>query len=475
MELKPMETAHGWNREALKWLHRSRKERSTGRLEARSTSALREVFFREGRIVGIRTSVESERLGELLMRVGRITRQHFEDASIFVRKGIRIGQILAELRILDRAEIDPMLRLQATEVACAILGDSRADVRFEETRDLFTTLETSLSVPDVILEAARRIGSPRRALEAFGWHRVLRPVDSSRMVECTGLTPEDAYLLSRFHGGSTVEGALSAAGIDEEKALRSAVGLIESGLLEVEDDEQVKKQKAVRDDVHRMFELLKTKDPWRALDLPGDVGIETARAAFRDAVRKYHPDRYQGVSDLCFQEELASVCESFTNAFTALSTALKLRGSAARDSAIALSSTAVETPKVEPPPRPPQPAQTTKNEAPPSCDPELYFKEAKRAMESRDYFRAIELLRVSVQTRGDHAPYHFLLAEALSKNPRWRHEAEKSYQRAIELDPYRIEYYAGLRRLYEGAGLHRRAENVQHRAEEMGFAARGVA
>jgi hypothetical protein len=107
MELKPMETAHGWNREALKWLHRSRKERSTGRLEARSTSALREVFFREGRIVGIRTSVESERLGELLMRVGRITRQHFEDASIFVRKGIRIGQILAELRILDRAEIDP--------------------------------------------------------------------------------------------------------------------------------------------------------------------------------------------------------------------------------------------------------------------------------------------------------------------------------------------------------------------------------
>jgi hypothetical protein len=295
------------------------------------------------------------------------------------------------------------------------------------------------------------------------------------MVECTGLTPEDAYLLSRFHGGSTVEGALSAAGIDEEKALRSAVGLIESGLLEVEDDEQVKKQKAVRDDVHRMFELLKTKDPWRALDLPGDVGIETARAAFRDAVRKYHPDRYQGVSDLCFQEELASVCESFTNAFTALSTALKLRGSAARDSAIALSSTAVETPKVEPPPRPPQPAQTTKNEAPPSCDPELYFKEAKRAMESRDYFRAIELLRVSVQTRGDHAPYHFLLAEALSKNPRWRHEAEKSYQRAIELDPYRIEYYAGLRRLYEGAGLHRRAENVQHRAEEMGFAARGVA
>jgi tetratricopeptide (TPR) repeat protein len=475
MELKPMETAYRLNREALGWLHRARRERSTGRLEARSTSSLREVFFREGRIVGIRTSVEAERLGELLMRVGRITRQHFEDASIFVRKGIRIGRILAELRILDRAEIDPMLRLQAMEVACAILGDSRAEVRFEETGNVFTTLETAMSVPDVILEAARRIGSPRRALEALGWTRAFRPVDASLLVECKGLTPEDAYLLSRFYGGSTIEGALSAAGIDEEKALRSALGLIESGLLEIEDDEQVKKQKAVRDDVHRMFELLKKKDPWRALELPGDVGIETARAAFRDAVRKYHPDRYQGVSDPAFQEELASVCASFTNAFTALTTALKLRGSAARDSAIALSSTAVEKPgPTEPPPPPPQQPKT-KTEAPASRDPEVYFKEAKRAMELRDYFRAIQLLRVAIEKRGDHAPYHFFLAEALSKNPRWRHEAEKSYQRAIELDPYRLEYYAGLRKLYEGAGLHRRAETVQHKAEEMGFAARGVA
>jgi hypothetical protein len=459
----------GWNREAARWLRRVRKERSTGRLESRSGPVLREIFVREGRIVGIRTSAEAERLGELLMRMGRITRQHFDDASIFVRKGIRIGEILAELRILERAEIDPMLRLQVTEVACAVLGDPGAAMRLEETHDLFTTLESPMAVSEVIMAAARRIPSPGRALEALGRDRALRAVDASVVVESSGLTPEDAYLLSRFHGGCTIERALAAAGIAEEAALGSVVGLIESGLLEADGEDCSQAQEAVRDEVHRMFELLQRKDPWRALGLPLDAEIETARAAFREAVRKYHPDRYQAMSDPAFQGELASVCESFTSAFTCLTTALKLRGSAAKESAIALASTAVEGQATEPPP------PKEKTEAPASCDAEVYFREGRRAMERKEYFRAIELLRVSVEKRGDHAPYHFFLAEALAKNPRWRHEAEKAYLRAIGLDPYQLEYYAALRKLYEVAGLHHRAESVQHRAEAMGVAVRGVA
>jgi hypothetical protein len=474
LELKTMATAVGLNREAVRWLRHVRKERTTGRLESRTATGVREVFVREGRIVGIRTSVEAERLGELLMRVGRITRQHFDDASIFVRKGIRIGEILAELRIIDRAEIDPMLRRQATEVACAILGDSRAEVRFEEAREIFTTLEAALPVADVIMEAARRVSSPRLALEAVERDGAFRPVDSSVVVECSGLTPQDAYLLSRFQGGATIGQVLHASGIAEETAARSALGLVESGMLEAGDEEDLRNRRAVRDDVHRMFELLKRKDPWRALDLPSDVGIETARAAFRNAVRKYHPDRHQAVNDPDFQGELASVCETFTNAFTCLTTALNLRRASFRDSAIALASTAVETPAAtEPaPPPPPVPANT---EASIPRDAEVYFQEGRRALLGQDYWRAIELLRVAVRERDDHAPCHFFLAEALSKNPRWRHEAENSYQRAIELDPCRPEYYAGLAKLYRSAGLRQRAETLQHRAQEMGVALRGVA
>jgi tetratricopeptide (TPR) repeat protein len=245
-------------------------------------------------------------------------------------------------------------------------------------------------------------------------------------------------------------------------------------LLEADEEEDLRVQRAVRDDVHRMFELLKKKDPWRALDLPSDVGIETAQAAFRNAVRKYHPDRYQTVRDPGFQAQVASVCEAFTNAFTCLTTALNLRRVASRDSAIALASTAVETPDATAPvPAPPPESSPTEDST--ASGALVYFQEGRRALQRRDYWRAIELFRVAVGERGDQAPYHFLLAEALSKNPRWRHEAEKSYQRAIELDPCRPEYYVALAKLYRSAGLRQRAETLQHRAQEMGVALRGVA
>ena len=464
-----MKNPEGLNRDAVRWLRRVRTERTTGRLEARTTSVLREVFLREGRIVGIRTSVEAERLGEILMRVGRITRQHFDDASIFVRKGIRIGEILAELRIIDRTEIEPMLRLQATDVACAVLGDLPAEVRFEETREIFTTLEEAIPVSDVIMEAARRVSCPRRALEAQ--EGVFRPVDSSVVVECSGLTPEDAFLLSRFQGGATIEQVVQASGIGEEAAFRSTLGLVESGMLEAGDEEELRTRSAIREDVHRMFELLKKKDPWRALDLPSDVGIETAREAFRNAVRKYHPDRHQMLGDPELLGQVASVCENFTNAFTCLTTALNLRRAASRDSAIALSSTAVETPAAPAPP-PPEPSFA---EVSIGGDADVYFQQARRALQAQDYWRAVELLRLAVGARDGYAPYHFFLAEALSKNPRWRHEAEKSYQRAIDIDPCRREYYAGLAKLYRSAGLRQRVEILQHRAQEMGVALRGVA
>lgn len=201
----------------LRAVHRARK---SGSFLVEAGRARREIFLRDGAIVGIRTSVDAERLGELLIRSGRITRQHFEDASVFVRHRWRLGEILAELGVLDRSEIEPAVRRQAIEVC------------------------------------------------------------------------------------------------------------------------------------------------WRAL--------------------------------------------------------------------------------AEPEPR---------------------------ALRQEDYYRAIQLLRRAIHLGDERAETHFLLGEALAKNPRWRQEAERSYRRALEIDPWRRETYVALARLYESAGLSRRAERILEQARERGAAA----
>jgi Tfp pilus assembly protein PilF len=51
------------------------------------------------------------------------------------------------------------------------------------------------------------------------------------------------------------------------------------------------------------------------------------------------------------------------------------------------------------------------------------------------------------------------LAMSLSMNPKWRKEAEENLLKAIELDPSNAEPYAQLGKLYQKAGLLKRAES----------------
>lgn len=505
----------GFHRKVVERLRLAHGRRETGRLRAVSGKSVREIHFRDGRIVGVRTSMEQERIGSLLAREGLVTRQQLEDAYVFVRHGRRLGETLVELGILEPAEIPAILRRQALEISCSIVNAERATFAFHETRDVFTTLRTPLLAADVIMEAARRVDDADTLLKSVrADSRRFRPAAETFLEELSGLTPGDVYLLSRFRDGATTDEILRSGGADPETLTRSIFGLIESGTLcPTESERHDSKSSAgslepfVRE-VDRMHRLLQKKDPWSALGLPRDVGIETARSAFRNALRRYHPDRYQKIKDPDFQRQLASLCSKFTDAFTCLTTSLQMQ-SRKEESAIALASTWTSSNAVTGSTRPertkPSPASTPTKRAvshgnrgaetgarqetasehgpsaggnaadegprsePPVYDAAVYFREGKRALLRGDYWRAIQLIQRSLEMNCDQAEAHYLLGEALSKNPKWRHEAEKSFERAIALEPWTRKYYDGLVRLYREAGLHQRAARLLRRAEAVGL------
>lgn len=458
----------------LRILHRDRKR---GALVVASDEASRELFFDDGVVIGVRTTVTAERLGELLIRLGRITRQHFEDASIFVRHGWRLGEILATLGIIDRADIDRFVRLQALDVASRALDDPRAEARFDENAELFATLSTPLSAPAIVLEACRRIPQiePIRRAVA-GENRRFRPASLEAIAECSDLTPEDGYVISRFQEGARLGEVVGVSGLEEEPALRTLFGLVQSGILVPEigpgSESADRELAAFEEEVDRMSKRLARLDPWRALDLPPDVGIETAHAAFRDALRRYHPDRHHAAADVELRKKLTGICQAFTDAHTSLTTALRLRRARAEESAIPLASTLAPTdPPADSATRAPAPAAAAApREAPagsaPKGDPRVYLREGKRALAAEDYWRAIQLLKRANSLGEDGFEVHFLLGEALSKNPRWRRDAERSYRRALEVEPWRRDVYASLGKLYEAAGLTHRAERCLEKSQE---------
>ncbi|HET7453295.1 MAG TPA: DUF4388 domain-containing protein [Thermoanaerobaculia bacterium] len=65
------------------------------------------------------------------------------------------------------------------------------------------------------------------------------------------------------------------------------------------------------------------------------------------------------------------------------------------------------------------------------------YLRARQLMESRDFFGAIMLLEQCVKLVPDSAEYHYRLASALSKNPRWGERTIAQFQKALSLAPAR--------------------------------------
>jgi len=155
----------GLNRKVLGWLKRLHETRETGCSRASAGTAKRELFFRDGSILGIRTTVDEERLGELLIRLGRITRQHFEDASIFVRHGWRLGEIRrgAMLRRSPSSERDAAFG--------SVAGGNRSTVQLDEIpRDRKTQTGPAVAARRSAFELVKPLESrPHAARDESTW------------------------------------------------------------------------------------------------------------------------------------------------------------------------------------------------------------------------------------------------------------------------------------------------------------------
>jgi tetratricopeptide (TPR) repeat protein len=62
---------------------------------------------------------------------------------------------------------------------------------------------------------------------------------------------------------------------------------------------------------------------------------------------------------------------------------------------------------------------------------------ARRLIDRRDYYGAIQLLQEAVRINPDNAEYRLRLAGALSQNPKWRERAREQYREGLRRDPDR--------------------------------------
>ncbi|TDI40583.1 MAG: J domain-containing protein [Acidobacteria bacterium] len=459
--------------EAFKKLY---NEKRTGVLTCEAAAARRAVYFQSGFVVSASSSEEEDRLGEVMIRHGRITRRQFEDASNFIKSGWKLGEILAELNIIEEPDIEAFVRLQLLDIACTQLITPPGRMAFSPLSSVDACLEAPLSVADVLMEAVRRTPDISEQLEALkSDERTLGfPADPLRRFQRIHLEPDEGFVLSRIDGTQAPKDIFAVSPLSEEKTARTLMGLLAAEIIEVEgnaivepvpDDDDPDTGQTLHQDapmdlerasVEELFKDMKDQDHWQVLGIERGASAEQIKQGFFRGAKRFHPDRFRRITEPEFQERLSFIFHRINEAHETLS------NDESRADYESLCDKEEQYRRSQQPGASLAEIKSVKRGDP--GDAKVFHQRAKRAYDSHDFWGAIELARQAVDAAPDVAAYYHLLGMALSKNPKWRQDAEKNLKIATHLDAFNASYQLELAKLYEEAGLHLRAQKTLEKA-----------
>ena len=469
--------------EAFKKLYFTKR---TGVLTCEAGEARRAVYFSSGFVVGARSSLEEDRLGEVMMRHGRITRGQFEDASHFTKSGWRLGEILAELNIIGEEEIETFVRLQLLDIACTQLITPPKRLAFSNLTTVDSFVGAPISVADILMEAARRapsLGKEIDSLKSDG-RKLGFPKDPLKRFQDVNLKPEEAFVLSRVDGTQTAKDIFTVSPLSEEMTARTLIGLLTADLIEPDGDEAPKETKEPkekvrpaqespepapaeapgasgpvpeREEVERLFREFPSRNHWEVLEIPRGSGFEEIQGAFFRGVKRFHPDRFRRIPAPDFQEKLSYVFRRITEAKEILTSSAR-----AGYEALAEKEGLYEASRKSSIPSPGGGAGRPAGDA---AEAMSLFRRAQHAYQALDFWNAIQLCHRAIDQAPERAEIYHLLGLALSKNPKWRQDAEKNLRIATNLDPWKADYFLALGSLYQEAGLHLRARKAFEQAK----------
>ncbi len=449
----------------------------------------KKVFFEQGCCVLANSNVPEEDLGGLLIKIGKITPDQLEAAE---RKGSKqlLGKFLVEANILMADELTDFLVLQSQEIIYPIFNWNSGEFEFQiGAVSLRDGQKLSLSVPNLIFEGIRRINNPEIVHKGLrGLDKLIRfcPHYESKVSEIF-LKPDEAFVLSRVDASTRISEILQLSPLGLEVTQKILYGFLSTGIIEfvspVSDSPPVastatktrpyrpspapefnleigsQSKEDPEDDmgtakaeIFLMLDTAKNRNYYDLLGVSATAASDELKKSYYTLAKKFHPDRYHHLKDTELKNALEIIFSTLAQAYDTLKVPAT-RGS--YDSKIYKLDA---TPSAEDkPPRVNSPSTAAGSGQQKLA--ELNYRQGRGYLDQQDYWSAIQAFRQSVRLEPGNARYRYYLGVALSKNPKWRREAEEHFVKAIEIEQFNAEYYIALGALYKDVGMLKRAES----------------
>jgi len=459
----------------------------SGVLHLSRGSTTKRIYFKNGAIVFASSDDTEERLGERLVRAGALTRSELELACrVLATSHLRLGATLVEMGYLSTDELDRRVKEQITSIIHSLFpwesGVFRAEIL---DRPVPADLERyDLSTAWLLIEGVRRIedfATIRRGLGDLEGP-LSYALDPTKLPSDLDLTPAEGFVLSRVDGATSPGEIAKLSPLGEEETLRCVYALVAAGILEVRGAARPvlaaaapPKEPDLSPEARRFLGELREKQRasagnslYELLEVEPTASPDAIKAAYFRLAKRLHPDHRTGLKLDDVDGVMDDLYLRVKDAYEILSSETERRRydfglsqKAEREARALATAAANPAPKgrAQPPPsapvRDPGPRTFTTEQT-----ARIHFGNGERYFGDGRYHEAIEELRTAVRLDPSRAEHHRALGRALSKNPKWRKQAEDSFSKALELNRFDADSYVGLGELYHESGLESRARKM---------------
>jgi tetratricopeptide (TPR) repeat protein len=211
--------------------------RKTGCLTLTDRSNFGYVYFRDGRVIYASVLNRPDRLGEILVRNGVITREQLALAmeQQARERGARLGELLVRVGALEETVLNRFIRIQIEEAVYHLFTWSQGSFHFDpdQTPDEEDLFLVNLPAENLLLEGARRVDE---------WSLIEKKIPSFDLVFSMTRDPADdtdveltehqRRVLPLLDGRRTVEDVVLESGLVEFDVGKALFGLIQAGFVE---------------------------------------------------------------------------------------------------------------------------------------------------------------------------------------------------------------------------------------------------
>jgi len=453
-----------------------RSERRTGVLTLKRNDLNKSIFIQEGDIVFATSLYADDRLGEMLLKTGKINFKQYEiSVDLLEKTGKRQGTILVEQGFITPKDLFEGVVFQVREIVLSPFTWVEGDYEFIEgplpSKEVITL---QISTGDIILDGIKRIQD---------WNRLIHdlpPLDSvlhlssdpRSLFQSVNLNTAERDLLRLINGEKTLRDVLSESPMPSMDCARVLYFFITAGILqptlrardkadatsgrdaqkteetrhtepvEPVEEEALKQaffdggKEATVQKIREAYLQLEQQNHYEVLRVTPTASREEIKKAYFRLAKEYHPDRHFESEMGQVKKELEALFVRITQAYDTLLVEKKRK---AYDAEL---------------------ASGKQNQKQGGITHQDLFARGQAALQKGDLRDACYFFQEAIDKmpeKVDKAVYYLQYGQTMARIPGKLRDAAEILRKGVALDPARTEFHIELGLIYSKTGLTQKA------------------